>query len=406
MPSGLRAGGRFWGAALVLLLSGCASSIPGQALPVMTPVDLSRLNIGAFEAKPVDQVPEAEDKLAVFQIESRRMLGSLVAPDTVDGALTDLVGTHLLVVGTPGMYSEYGANLPPQFQPVLERNYLIAGAMTIRSNGDPRALKGLAVGILRFPTAAMAQTAAAELDTATGEFKPDRHPVAVPSNPLAHASVAESDRKGYLYIARGPFVTIAMSTHSDANGPAPQFQKVLELQSPELDKLTPTPVDDILDLPTNPDAIMRRVLPTLFKADDLDVPQETVGVFGPAAHLHYERDSVGLRQAYADTGVDLVARNSGIVYRTNDLASAFRLQRALTKLGPRDEAIPAPPGVTDAGCVRFDASAPPQDIRYLCAVVYGRYVAAVGSRGKPGGALDATLYQRAVAQYSILAKSE
>ncbi|MBP2187350.1 DUF7373 family lipoprotein [Nocardia goodfellowii] len=407
MPRGSRAAVRVRCAAFVLLLSGCAT-VQGQALPGMTPVDLARLNIGVFEAKPVDRLPEVADRKSVFQIESRRMLGSLVAPYEVDGELGELMGTHLLAAGEPGMYLELGANLPPQFQPVFERNYFMSGAMTTRSNGNPRTLKGLAVGILRFPSDAMAQTAATELDAATGEFKPDRHGIAVPNHPQARASGAEADRKGYVYAARGPFVVLAMVTSpvSDANALAAQFKRVLDLQFPKLDKLVPTPVDDILDLPTNPDAIMRRALPTTSAATDLDVPPETIGVFDPAAHLHYERDGALLKQVFADTGVDLVARNAGIVYRTTDLAAAFELQNALTELGPGDEAIGAPPGIADAACVQLDQTAPPSGIRHLCAVVYGRYVAVVGSRGKSGGAVDPTLYQRAAAQYSILAKSE
>ncbi|MFC9892376.1 hypothetical protein ACFVMC_01665 [Nocardia sp. NPDC127579] len=406
MPRGLRAGVRAWGTALILLISGCGT-VPGQALPAMAPADLARLNIGPFEGKPVDRAPVVDDRLGVFQIESRRMLGSLVAPYEVDADLTDPLGTHLLALGEAALYAEYGANLPPQFQPVLERNYLISGALTARSNANPRTLKGLTLGILRFPSDALAQTATIELDAATGAFKPDRHPVGVPNHPDARASAAADDRKGYAYAARGPFVVLAMVTIpvSDVNSLADQFKRVLDRQLPRLESLTPTPVDDILDLPTNPDAIMRRVLPTSTEATDLEVPRQTVGVYDPAAHLHYERDGATLKQVFADTGVDLVARNAGIVYRTRDLAAAFRLQHALTALGRDDEAIGNPPGVADAKCVKLDTSAPPLGTQYLCAVVHGRYVAVVGNRAKVGGGLDATLYQRAAAQYSILAKS-
>ncbi|WP_194817406.1 hypothetical protein [Nocardia sp. XZ_19_385] len=407
MARGSRAGVRVWGAALVLLISGC-TAVQGQALPGMTPVDLARLNIGVFEAKPVDQVPVADDKGAVLQIEARRMLGSLVAPYEVDGELDELLGTHVLAAHEVKIYGEHGAGLPSQFQPVFDRNYFISGAMTTRTNGNPRTLKALALGILRFPSDALAQIAANELDAATGEFKPDRHGMAVPDYPQARASAAEADRQGYVYAARGPFVVLIKVTIpvSDPNTLAAQAKKALDQQLPKLDKLMPTPLDDILDLPTNPDAIMRRVLPGEAIANDLSVPPESVGVYDPAAHLHYERDGFAMKQVYANTGVDLVARNVGVVYRTRDLASAFALQKALTELGPGDEVIQNPSGIADAACVKLDQSTPPLAVRYLCAVVYGRYVAVVGSRGNSRGEFDATLYQRAAAQYSILAKSE
>jgi hypothetical protein len=187
---------------------------------------------------------------------------------------------------------------------------------------------------------------------------------------------------------------------------ASNIGKTVDQQIARLDQQKPIPIDDLLDLPIDPDSIMRRALPKAPDYSDPFIAKDDFGVFEPSGELHFERNPSEIKQAFDETGVDLVGRRGGIVYRTRDLPAAFRLQSALTKTGKNDEILESPPGLPDARCVKLDVFDDARDFDELCAVVYGRYVAVVVARTPMGARLDPVLYQRAAAQYSILAKSE
>ncbi|WP_443678137.1 DUF7373 family lipoprotein [Nocardia australiensis] len=79
-------------------------------------------------------------------------------------------------------------------------------------------------------------------------------------------------------------------------------------------------------------------------------------------------------------GACSVAHNDGTIYRTRDLESAFRLQTALTTLGKDDDETAGPPGIVDTHCIKLDEPEPIRDSKFMCAMVYGRYVAVIGAR--------------------------
>ncbi|MFI7671056.1 hypothetical protein [Nocardia sp. NPDC049526] len=181
---------------------------------------------------------------------------------------------------------------------------------------------------------------------------------------------------------------------------------MLQLQDARLAELNPTPVDDILDLPLDTDRIMSLALRTAKGSPGIFLREENIGIYSPAGQLHFERDAAVATIAFADAGVDLVGQNDGTVYRTRDLAAAFRLQTALTVLGRNDEEVADPAGVADARCIQLDEAEPIRNDKYLCAMVFGRYVAVIGANAAfSGNTPEAAFYQRAAAQYSILAKN-
>ncbi|WP_433209272.1 DUF7373 family lipoprotein [Nocardia sp. CA-107356] len=388
------------------VVAGCATEVPGHAGPGMTAADLKSLNIGPYPPAPQDYTLDGFDKDDVFRIESRRMLGYLVLPYDVDSEVSHLIDTRL-VEATSSIFDDglIGV-LPGQYLPVVERNNFIAGVYTQRSNDSLRSIKNLAIALLRFPSDAAARTAAAELDRATDEFKPGRHPVSIDGYPNIQAS-SDNDKKGYVFLARGPFVLLSMVTvpESDPKALGAQFKKMLDLQLPELDGLVPTPVDDILDLPLNPDGIMRRTLPPSKETRDYS-RDKYVGVYDGIGQLHFERNGPDLKRTLQEAGTDLVAQNQSTLYRTRDLAASFRLQNALAKLGTDDEEISSPPGLADARCLKLDESEPIFNSKYLCILVHDRYVAVLGSQGQGPGKFDTALYQATAAQYSILAKTQ
>ncbi|MFI9510971.1 hypothetical protein [Nocardia sp. NPDC052566] len=381
-------------------VAACATTTEGRAVPGMSAVDLTKLSTGPFQAAPYDFRPKIDSAGDIFAIESRRMMAYLASPYDVDHDMPFLEDTRVLDIGS--FDDKFGA-LPGDFKPVAERNHFIGGVFTTRSNKNLRARKYMTIALLRFPSEAAARTAATEFAQLSAAV-PGAHdvPLGVP-NAMA---LSANDAKGNMYAWRGSYAVLSMATvpKPDPDALAGQFKKALSTQEAQLAQLTPTPVDDILDLPSVDDPMMRLVLPkskVSYRGSFRDV---LVGVYPPVGQLHFERDARVAPKAFADTGVDLVAQNDATVYRTRDVASAFRLQTALTTLGRDDEDYGAPPGLIDARCILLDTEEPVHNDSYLCAVVYGRYVAVVGAQ-RDFGTVDPAFHQRVAAQYAILAKS-
>ncbi|WP_280181301.1 DUF7373 family lipoprotein [Nocardia farcinica] len=388
---------------VVAAVAGCGQTVPGLPQAGMAPVELTALNLGPYPGEPVDYESQVSTKMDVFRIEARRMLGFLVSPDEVDPEM-DHLDELRVVESLDSLFGEPPLGIyPAAFKPVMDRNFLLAGVTTTRSNNTPRTIRNTLHSLLRFPSDAAARTAAAELATTMAELVPGGRRVPVPGHSGLEFLTAD-DKKGFLFAARGPFTLLSMVTlpAPDPAGLGDRIGKLVTLQYDRIDKTPVVPVDEILDLPADPDGIMRRTLPP-GDGEYSDLPRQFVGALSPAARLHFERDAAALRPVFERAGVDLVGQYSGVVYRTADLQSAFLLQTALARLGRYDEEIDPPPGLTDARCWKIDDRDPVRSSTYKCALVRGRYVAVVESARMT---FDAGLYQRAAAQYSILAKSE
>ncbi|MEV2218714.1 hypothetical protein AB0E01_02405 [Nocardia vinacea] len=390
----------------VTLVTGtsCATPIDGTAKPGMTPVDLSILKTGDLATAPSPfKLKFSDTGRTVRMIEARRMLNYLVHPFDVDSDLTN-VGYVRLIADATTMTAD-GA-LPAIYKPVAEKNRIVAGAYVSRTNGNLRSSKKLIVSILRFPTEADSKSAADDFFRITQEQN-ERHAIPIDGHPDAHATSADNaTANGFQQY--GPYV-IAISAGVPTPSPdtlAGTIKKVIDLQIVQLDKQKPIPIDDLLDLPTDPDGIMRRAAPRSNSDPFLSFYEEDFGNFQASGILHFERNPIEVRKAFEEGGVDLVGRRSSTVYRARDLEGAFRLQTALTRLGKNDATLDPPPGLSDAQCVRLDNRDLNRSFTSYCAIVYDRYVAVVVSTISEAATVDRQLQERASAQYSILKKSE
>ncbi|MEV0033751.1 hypothetical protein [Nocardia sp. NPDC050793] len=382
---------------------GCSSSIAGTPQPGLAPVDVGALNTGSYANEPTAYDPSVGSAADVMAIEARRMLNYLVLPTDIDSALT--------VIGDVELFSFpedpfIGKTLPEEYRPVTVDNKLIAGAYVSRINPDLRHRKKLIVSILRFPTEQDSRKAADDFDRITNA-DPGRHPIAVDGHSDAKAT-SKDDVTAVSFLAKGPFVILTNVgvPQPDQAALASVFKKTIDKQIELLGQLRPAPLDDILDAPLDPEGVMRRAAPKATDGTDPFYVEYDFGPLEPSGELHYERNAVEMQAVFRDSGVDLVGRRGGIVYRARDLPAAIRLQSALVRLGKNDEELIAPPGLPDARCVRLDTTDSIRDYDLFCAVVHGRYVGIVVSKARLSGAIDPALYQRAAAQYAILAKSE
>ncbi|WP_433593477.1 DUF7373 family lipoprotein [Nocardia sp. CA-145437] len=386
--------------------------VAGHAVPGMTAADLPKLKVGPYPSAPAEFVPFYGTVADAYAIESRRMMTYLAGPDRIDPDVRYLGGARLLS-NSGADFDDDNGPFPKNWRPVAERNRLIAGAYIWRNNDSVRARKHITLAIQRFPTEQAARAAVDGYWEALND--PGRHTIPIDAADLpadtrdSVRASSRTDEKGEVVAARGVYVIIghAVIPQNDPAALGTRLREMLRAQLTAMAELKPTPLEDLPDLPGNPDKILDLTLPNQYDSSDSDQSggRGQGGVYTPAGALHFERDTTVARPAFEAAGVDLVARNGATVYRTRDLKAAFGLQTALTRLGRDDDEVPNPGGITDAHCVRLDEPEPIRDATYLCAVVYGRYVAVIGAQARFGGGAPASFEQRVSAQYSMLARS-
>jgi hypothetical protein len=379
----------------------CAGSVTGHPGPGLTPVNLATLKTGVYPTEPTEYAPDVNSASDIRTLEAQRMLNYLVHPFEIDGDITDVGNLKFMYDADTMVGQNY---IPEKYRPVAVDNNLIAGVYISAINSDLRNRKKLIVSVLRFPTDAAARQAADQFDQITNS-QPDRHPVPIAGHADARASSAD-DLAAVSFLPHGPYVILTNAGVPQPNQGALStvLGKTIDRQIEQLDKQQPTPLDDVLDVPLDPDGIMRLAIP---KAPDFTDPfytDDDFGAFQPAGELHFERNPSEVAKAFNESGVDLVGRRGGIVYRTRDLAAAFHLQSVLTKTGKNDEVLDPPPGLPDVQCIKLDSTDDLRKFDQLCAVVYGRYVAVVVSKAPLSARVDKSLYIRAAAQYAVLAK--
>ncbi|MFF0530555.1 hypothetical protein ACFYT3_19420 [Nocardia amikacinitolerans] len=381
----------------------CSSTVSGNPGPGMTPVNLADLKTGPYKPEPTEYVPDISSVSDIRTIEARRILNYVVHSYEIDPEI-DVLGDVEFFWNADWLVQSN--TFPEKYKPAAQDNNLVAGAYVSRINGDLRSRKKLIVSVLRFPTEAASKKAAVEFDQITNS-EPGRHPVPIDGHPSALASSAD-DITGISFIAHGPYVVLVNAGVPQRNQSAlaDVVRRTITLQVARLDQLKSIPLDDILDIPADPENIMRRALPEAPDYSDPFTSDLDFGAYEPSGELHFERNPAKVRKAIDESGVDLVGRRGGIVYRTRDLEAAFRLQTILLEAGRDDEELPPPPGLPDARCLRLDTSDAFRLFDALCGVVYGRYVAVVVARIPVTSRSATPLYQRAAAQYAILAKSE
>lgn len=388
-------------AVVTVVLTGCSSTIAGTAGPGQLPVDPATLETGEYLPEPTDYDPDISGVPDIRLIEARRMLEHLVHSVDVDPDI-DVLGTLKLFWN--GESLAHSDTFPPQYQPAADQNNLVAGVYVSRTDGSLRSRKKLIISVLRFPTEAASSQAALDFD-AVSNAEPNRHPIGIEGHAEARTSSGD-DITAISFLAHGPYMIMVNAgvPQPDSNALAEVIGKTFELQMQQLDRQQPVPMDDLLDIPFDPGGIMRRALPK--SLGDPFYGTEDFGALAPAAQLHFERNPTEVRQAFLDGGVDLVGRRAGIVYRTRDLAAAFHLQAVLSEPSRSDEELSPPQGLEDVRCLRLDALDPVRSFNAQCVIVFGRYVAVVVTGIPATARIDQALYERAAAQYAILAESE
>ncbi|MFI7671055.1 hypothetical protein [Nocardia sp. NPDC049526] len=177
---------------LAIGVTGCGSAISGQAEPGMTPANLAGLDTGPYQSAPQVYRPKISYNTQVFHIESRRMMSYLVSPYQIDPDMKLLEAVRVI---DQSSFRSITGEFPESYAPIAERNHLIGGALTTRSNGDLRNRKFMTISIMRFPSDAAARAAATEFDQDSANSLPGRHRITLDGVANATAS-SVTDAKG------------------------------------------------------------------------------------------------------------------------------------------------------------------------------------------------------------------
>lgn len=360
-------------------------------------MDLSKLSLGRYSPEPtryeLDTIAKPVD---VRAIEAKRMLDRVISSADVDSEIDELAAVETYT-DPAGPFATPA--LPEDFRPAIVDNKLLSGAYVARTDGDPRSPRRLIVSILRFPDNGAAQAAVDQMAAKVRETSPLS--VEIDGQPEVFAFTKDWTAATVL-AARGAYTLILNYglESPDENQVSAGLTTAVGLQLARMQHSPPTPWEEVLDVPLDPDGIMQRALPS--DRSHRYSPELDFGAHTPEGQLHYERNPAQMGKAFRDSGTDLIGRRAGIVYRTRDLEGSFTLQNALATLGKRDESIPPPPYIADARCVRLYESDPVRKTNLMCAVVRGRFVGVVFATSGVTGSVNPELYERAAAQYTLL----
>lgn len=396
---------RISGAAIAVALSvlGCSTTITGTAVKAPNNanssddgVDIALLDTGNYPTAARAPLGAAGTIDRGINVEGRRLAGSVLGPWQADPELTEAEQFNTMVLrGHDAIDAKIGK---PIGDGIIDHHY-ITGFVSARHNKTGH-YKGLANYVLRFPTANDATAAAHDMaaKSAVINFGVDpiaTRPVPIPRYPSSAAvtfrwPIPTPDTRGDV-----PFAVLAITAHgpyvlcqtADAENPdiaAQIIATALDLQQTLIDKFAPTPVDQLNQLPIDPDGLLAHTLPP-------SAGNETVrdGVYDAQGGLHLEPgDPVHLQALFRSVGLQQAVELDEIrVYQTPDPDSANRIVADYAKND--DPAIGAIPGMPKAKCFK-------ETLGKWCVAPAQRYAFLVQATQ------ETELHQKMAAQYRML----
>ncbi|MEC3919418.1 DUF7373 family lipoprotein [Nocardia sp. CDC160] len=398
--------------AAALLLASC--TIDGK--PIAHRPDTAGLDTGRYSVVPLE--PPAGNETTGRVLESARLAEAMLDPSEVDAALINAPSSVTIApVPTPASATLV---LAQSVRPVLERHGMLAGCLVGGSDVAPGP-RGVEVGkgrvllalVMRFPDAAAAQQAAAEIDTADAALNPENAAVTIPDYAQAHAHWRPSVPTMAATLAQDVYVINLLIGHTspDLAAMTGLARKAFDAQAPRLRSFEPTPQDRLAALPLDPDHMVRLMVPdapdrwsypgvvsaALQSAASWDASLVGTGFsYGPRATMLFfgpQRRKAGSQpEAMITNGFDALVRYSDPVTAHRQIEKVRAAAAADTTLRPIDP----PLGTSDVSCYQNLNPDKPGMSAFLCRFQYGRYTGLVMARNATG------VRQRSAAQYGLL----
>ncbi|WP_280366397.1 DUF7373 family lipoprotein [Nocardia wallacei] len=386
-----------------ITLAGCTGGSTGT--PQAAEIDVRTLEVGQYNTRPNDLRFEYSPNLdQAKQLAVARLADSVALGVEVDPKLAYGSAAQAVVNPKDAISSKYLSS----YEPVLTKYGMLYGF--IASSRDTKTDKGAVEGdsevtieVFQFPNENAAKEAAREYEQVDFDIAKDvNSPVTLPKYPQALSHWRPGIRTLGSRIAHGSYVLdiFVRTPAANLSDLIALMQRAYDVQLPMLSALPPLSGHEILHLPYDPEAILRRVLHPM-DYDGPHVPNQMSAK--PRAFLHFVADTTEQKAIFDAAGVDLFGvvkdmKGDTLVARARDAKSAQALAEKLPSASSRR--IEPPRGVPDSSCTEnVDKSGYSTDNRYRCLVRYGRYVARVNS-SQP---LD--VYQRAAAQYALFANN-
>ena len=300
-------------------------------------------------------------------LEGMRIASSLLPPTYVDAAYKDGGGSTIPLAGPDDLHILFDDPVPD----VASRAGMIAGFSTSRNDA---AEDGLIVAAFEFPSAASALKAQTAISAASYSKDWSEKKAVIPGFPTASGWFGTIDQSSlaHVFLAQGPMVLyvgyLNGSTSAAKLTPVAEMQRLaaaaLKVELPAMARFVPTPADQLMKLPIDPDGVLARTVPnTGIYATNND------SLAGPAAELHYESNPSSARSLFALAGVDQIANGRTSVYRARDAAGAAVIQGAyLSGLSGDWKPYTLTSSGPNAECVRKAL-----DSAFYCVGVRGRY---------------------------------
>ncbi|WP_147471612.1 DUF7373 family lipoprotein [Nocardia stercoris] len=406
---------------MAMVTGGCGDHAGnGVSDPV---VDLSQLDVGPYDPEPHplpapknaaeaalyegirlgNVLPLASDidpKFKYSGIQSGLVLGA--GPDVKNDFVGALWADDQFSEDAPGYiggYTTYGTDSPHTLGNQLVNAVMIFGneqqATTAAAAFSARAFSDSHAGIYGTPTDAYGNQLP---DTANEEL-----PIA--KYPGAHAHWKSGWQQVHSWYPTGKFVVYTgyrgqadlKLGHANRTVLTQFVSDSLDHVVPALQKFTPTPPDQLMSVPVDPEKMLERMMRPP-RGDSDDAKLQPV-VYNAHTQLNFESDQEVARARFDRDGIDLIADYMTVLYRTRDSAAALEVRDELGGPHRHNRAAAPPKGLPPALC-REDLTAGRMANRFYCAVKYGRYATMSWSNQLT----DAQ--QRISAQYEILVKTK
>jgi len=363
-------------ALLAVVVTGCATVLGGTPIKAAHDINAEGADLAVLETGNYPTAPRApkgaagDDKFGTV-LAGHRMAENVVLPTDVDTALTEALGVNIVT-----MQQNHGISieLPDPAQAIVTAHHMLAGFATARRTKD--STKGLINMVLRFPDPAAAADAAKQLAQIPPAFP--KTPFPVPRYPTAMSGVMDTtdinpQQAVEAFLPHGPYLLYAWSSSAQRpDDDAGLIANLFDRQIPTIDAFSPTPADQLANLPVDPVGFLNRVL-----AADKDAPGSVdFGVFAPNAELHFQDDPLQARGDFTADGVDAVARLRTTVYRARDAAGARHLlasSTATAQAKPGAQPTAGVDGLPFSKCFEFTQAEESNTPRFGCFATADRY---------------------------------
>lgn len=350
------------GVALSVVLTGCSTSVAGEAVPdsaTAVKVDTGSFNTAPRQVPPREPTDSERKVVAAGLLADRMVLPNEFNAEYIGTGTRVITASHQLTTLDPLDATRIGV-----------RGMVYAFSDSRRASRQPIE-NGMRVILIRMKDDAAAAGAVEDVRAANPtETLPGRPDLVVQLKPPKEAKATEV----ISYTAVGSMLMIAAAWHDDIAKSRALLPQIVDKQRERLAGFTAPSLADLTALPMDRDNIVSYTVTP--DAAEPNTVTTYAGYYTRTAQLHWNVDPAASQPIYEETGMDLVGVGGNTVYRTRDAAAAKRLvelESAHTLKGKLNIQPVTIKGVPDAYCRSYGIGVATEPY-FACWVAVGRYV--------------------------------